>query len=69
MNNNNLFKFTYIFITTQVLCVILNVISTERLIEKHTERLIEKHSVHPEYGNYKKIDSIGIRCMPWDSCR
>ena len=30
--------------------------------------IIEKHSVHPHYGNYKKHDSKGRTCMPWDSC-
>ena len=30
---------------------------------------IEKHSVHPRYGNYKKIDSKGRTCEPWDSCK
>jgi hypothetical protein len=30
---------------------------------------IEKHSVHPIYGNYKKHDSKGETCEPWDSCK
>lgn len=30
---------------------------------------VEKHSVHPYYGNYKKIDSKGRACAPWDSCK
>jgi hypothetical protein len=30
---------------------------------------IEKHSVHPLFGNYKKFDSRGEKCEPWDSCR
>ena len=30
---------------------------------------IEKHSVHPEYGNYKKVNSKGFTCGPWDACR
>lgn len=30
---------------------------------------IEKHSVHPEYGNYKKVSFEGKSCQPWDSCR
>jgi hypothetical protein len=29
---------------------------------------IEKHSVHPKYGNYKKISSFGEKCEPWDDC-
>lgn len=29
---------------------------------------IEKHSVHPIYGNYKKVNSINKKCMPWDDC-
>lgn len=29
---------------------------------------IEKHSVHPEYGNYIKIDNYGNKCEPWNSC-
>lgn len=30
---------------------------------------IEKHSVHPIHGNYKKHDSKGRTCEPWDSCK
>lgn len=29
---------------------------------------IERHSVHPKYGNYKKISSFGKKCEPWDDC-
>ncbi len=32
-------------------------------------KTIEKHSVHPIYGNYKKHDSKGRTCEPWDSCK
>lgn len=30
---------------------------------------IEKHSVHPNYGNYKKVDFTGRKCQPWDACQ
>jgi hypothetical protein len=30
--------------------------------------IIERNSVHPIYGNYKKIGSNGMRCSPWDDC-
>lgn len=30
---------------------------------------IEKHSVHPVYGNYKKIDSEMKKCEPWQACK
>lgn len=31
-------------------------------------KTIEKHSVHPIYGNYKKVSSDLERCSPWESC-
>jgi hypothetical protein len=34
----------------------------------YVQKQIEKHSVHPIYGNYKKFDSEGRTCQPWDSC-
>lgn len=30
---------------------------------------IEKHSVHPIYGNYKKLDSDMKKCEPWQACK
>lgn len=30
---------------------------------------IEKHSIHPTYGNYKKLNTQGYRCQPWDDCK
>ena len=30
---------------------------------------IEKHSVHPVYGNYKRVDSNRDRCSPWEACK
>lgn len=30
---------------------------------------IEQHSVHPIYGNYKKISSNLSKCQPWDDCK
>ena len=38
------------------------------LISKRIIAHIEKHSVHPEYGNYKKVNSKGFTCDPWDAC-
>jgi hypothetical protein len=31
---------------------------------------IEKHSVHPQYGNYTKVnfETEKKTCDPWDSC-
>lgn len=30
---------------------------------------ITKNSVHPIYGNYKKVNSNLERCSPWESCK
>ena len=30
---------------------------------------MEKHSVHPIYGNYKKLDSEMKKCEPWQACK
>lgn len=32
-------------------------------------KTIEKHSVHPVYGNYRKIDSDMKKCEPWQACK
>jgi len=32
-------------------------------------KTIEKHSVHPVYGNYKKVDSELKKCEPWKACK
>lgn len=34
-----------------------------------TIHYVEKHSVHPEHGNYIKVDLEGNPCNPWDSCK
>lgn len=44
--------------------LIITIISTWVIINH-----IEKHSVHPVYGNYKKVSFEGRSCQPWDSCR
>lgn len=43
---------------------IITIASTKCIIN-----FIEKHSVHPVYGNYKKVSSDGMTCEPWDDCR
>lgn len=48
-------------IITNVLCA---VISSYIIIH-----FIQKHSVHPDHGNYIKIDFEGSPCNPWDSCK
>lgn len=44
--------------------IIISIIATFMIINH-----IEKHSVHPVYGNYKKVSADGMPCEPWDSCR
>lgn len=39
------------------------------IITIYITKVIEKHSVHPIYGNYKKIDSNQDRCSPWEACK
>lgn len=61
MNNNILTSIISVII---VLIVILQIVSTMFIL-----KTIEKHSVHPTYGNYKKVSLEGFPCQPWDSCQ
>lgn len=49
--------------------ILLIMFITQILLTLITIKYIEKHSVHPIYGNYKKHDSMGRTCEPWDSCK
>ena len=54
-------RLLFIFIFIQIL---VTAFSTKWIVDS-----IEKHSVHPAYGNYKKVSSEGLKCQPWDDCR
>lgn len=52
------------FIKTILINVLIATISSYIIIH-----FIQLHSVHPEYGNYKKVSlELNVRCSPWDSC-
>ena len=64
MNKFNLAVAVIIIVLSQTLSQIgITFYMNKRIIAN-----IEKHSVHPEYGNYKKVNSKGFTCDPWDAC-
>jgi hypothetical protein len=50
------FKFNVITVLITLLCTYFVIYN------------IEKHSVHPVFGNYKKMSSAFDRCSPWEAC-
>ena len=49
-------SFLITIVCTQIL---ISVFSTKFIIN-----FIERHSVHPVYGNYKKVSADGMSCEP-----